>query len=172
MYDYMIFLLDQVNCVDCFDNYTQLFLHLLSHEFVSPIPLDDNRISDGLHLRDRYFKHGSVKTFIPENCSLLEVMVALDNRMCVDLILDYRDPTHARKIFIDMLRSMCLDTFENSKYDADAIDRILDRFDTHDYMPTGRGSLFYIPNRRDMRETELWYQAMYYFNENEKEFLL
>lgn len=144
-------------------------------EFYCIIPNDDNRVMDGMALRNRYMDDIEVDSMdLEENlsgpCSMLEMLIALADRM--DFIL-YDDAKGSRStawfwLFINNLR---LQKYVPTEYDAQRKQKlnkmILKKFVARDYQPDGRGSIFPLRNpSEDQRKVEIWYQMMNYISEN------
>ena len=56
---------------------------------------------------------------------------------------------------------------DDAHFDNIAVADILDRFMRREYLPSGLGGLFTISDtKHDMRDAEIWYQLMWYLNEN------
>lgn len=146
---------------------------------------DENRCEDGLHLRELYIEeqqldedHLEVRGFMKGECTLFEVMVALAQRMNYQLsdLIEPGDRTN--KYFFEMLKNLKLDKFNDvilgpgsGQIDPIAeaeIDDILESLINRMYGYDGEGSLFPLKFRgpKDMATVEIWYQMMYYINEN------
>lgn len=149
--------------------------------------MDENRIADGLALRDEYAAHGydpstdlhPLDYELPRTpngtCTFLEFFAALARRMENDILYD---PTKGNRTWnwaAQMLANMglsgswCLNPIDPRKYyDVQrAIFRVIDRA----YEPSGEGGLFWIRNTvrfsaLDLRELEIWDQMKYYIREN------
>lgn len=148
---------------------------LHSYPFMSLIPNDDNRVEEGLELRYKFADEENVtlsKDMLSESCTLLEMLVALADRM--DYILF--DPSKANRrwlwfwLFIDNLR---LRKYANDD-EKGVISRkrnfnriIINKFLNREYLANGKGGLFPLENpTSDQREVEIWYQMSAYINEN------
>lgn len=138
--------------------------------FVYTIGLDSNREKDGLNLRCQYYCENGLAfpTREPlELCSVLEMMIALAKR-CEDYITD--DPELGNRTgvwFEAMLESLELDRMTDARYREAIARRRIERFLTRQYRPDGRGGLFTLRScAYDLREVEIWYQMMWYLNEN------
>jgi hypothetical protein len=148
-------------------------------EFTWSVPNDDNRIEDGRELREEFLevnnitlKKRTLDEFISDPVTTFEVMVALTKRL---EYISSSTPDKREKFYIDMINNLGLgsytDNFSTEKFPEtaeeliretvqDMIDRKYDR--------NGNGSLFPIKRipPKDMRKTEIWYQMMYYYQEN------
>lgn len=101
--------------------------------------------------------------------SLLEVIVALIYRVREN-VLDGLDENviSNQEIFLDILKSLGIDglhyelNFEQAQY---LYNVICDLY-CHNYAYNGKGGLFKVEKPKDdMRNTEIWYQFMWYLNE-------
>lgn len=150
--------------------YSQLLRTLFDRPFRFDIPRDGNRAQAGLQLRESFEEHrlgqcDILRDELMHECSLLEMFVALAGA-CEDRIMfdpEFGDRTP--KWFWDMLDNMGLTRYPDHKYDARAVNDILDRFERRKYRRDGYGGPFPLHNPDpdiDMRNTELWYQLNYW----------
>lgn len=144
---------------------------------------DDNRREDGLNLRDRYYEENrldesfvEVAYWLREECSVLEMMIALAQRIngiTYDL-KDQEDKTP--RWFLEMLKNLKLSRFTDNStpyeeldpvQEAEVCDTLCDTLD-RTYDRYGNGSFFPLKRRhpQDMRTTEIWYQLMLWLDEN------
>lgn len=138
-------------------------------EFTWFIPNDDNRLYDGLEIRQRFIDEeegGDVPGYwLAEPCSFLEMIIALSHRMAFE-----STPLEADYWFWRMMDNLNLRLIVDDAYDddtriqiIDAIDRVIDRT----YYADGKGGLFPLNHPgKDQRQVELWYQSQQYLMEN------
>lgn len=161
------------------DRYRSLCDILFDREFTYTISMDGNRYEDGIDLRYRFGRDNDIPHPIIADvldcrpCSIFEMMVALALR-CEEEIMtndEYGDRTYIW--FGDMLKSLGLFDMINNRIDPDYVYDVLDNFLAHKYAPNGKGGLFTLNHSRfstyDLRYVEIWYQAMWYLAELEKE---
>lgn len=150
--------------------YEHLLVALNSSMFYFTIPMDENRMRDGIDLRYRFaydkgYSNDEVNLAINHNrsCSMLEMMVALSLKGDERILYDYETGGKAYYIFKIMLESMQLSEMTNGNFDPAYIDYRIDRLLNHDYQSNGYGGLFTVDNpRRDMRNVDIWYQMNWY----------
>ena len=153
-------------------SYRMLLGVLDSVEFKDTRGIDGNRIQDAQELRadliaENDLDHTYVRPF--ENVSLLEVMIAIANRL--GQIAGDEDTAFW---FWEMVSNLVLDGIDDTEfwsdpegYEAEILDRADDVIDIN-YDRDGLGGLFLLREGvapPDMRDTELWYQMQYYANE-------
>lgn len=149
-------------------SYRKLFMHLHRTEFIFSIPKDENRAEDGVCLRRRFgieMDYPDIDLYLDGPCSILEMMIALSVR-CEETIMD--DPAMGNRTgqwFWGMIVSLGLGSMDDSRYDRDHVDYILDRFLNREYESNGKGGLFTIKDcRDDLRTVEIWIQLLWYLD--------
>lgn len=126
------------------------------------VPMDKNRMYDGLELRERFVQEtGRYKYRFDDECSVLEVIIALAIR-CEETIMGDNVNDKSYKWFWKMINMMGIKDCQDSSY----INRMIDNLINRDYdFDGGNGGLFHIDNpRKDLNRTELWYQMCWYLN--------
>jgi hypothetical protein len=139
--------------------------------FYSIIPNDDNRVEDGLQLRNNFIYENPVttETSLYVTCTVLEMLVALAQRM--DFILGGSVPESCpAKWFWLFINNLKLQKYNDKDEDAERKRKvnkiILKKLIDRKYQPNGIGSLFPLDNPvHDQREVEIWYQMMDYISE-------
>lgn len=170
--DYFEWMYDMM-CGDITDqSYREIFEYLNLVEFVSVIPMDENRAEDGINLRYRYAYENDLPSFkIMEAfggkpCSVLEMMIALSIR-CEESIMQnsvYGDRTS--EWFWEMMHSLGLENTDDECFNALEAGHIIYIFINRRYKKNGEGGLFTIHDpRKDMRTVEIWYQMCFYLDE-------
>lgn len=168
--------------------YYYLLNHLHTIPFVWLIPNDDNRLSDGLALRQSYCENLNFDIFseeiLGENpCSVLEMLVALAIRMA-DMIADPEEDICIHEMFFRMLSNLDLTRFDDRNYvgvedckdgfaqqalrqDMSFVDHKINIFLSRKYHFDGFGGLFpLIFTEEDQRKVEIWYQMTEYVMQN------
>jgi len=163
--------------------YKKLCTELHSTRFIWSVHNDDNRCEDGLNLRDEFYEKKKldesfveVAYWLREECTVLEVLVALSQRMNELMTdLNHRED-HTSKWFFEMIRNLKLDQYTDSRMPDSVTDPVteakiseilsvmMDR--TYDFY--GSGGLFPLKRRplKDQTDVEIWYQLMAYLDEN------
>ena len=138
--------------------------------FYFSIPMDENRMRDGIDLRYRFaydkgYSNEEVAVALNHNrsCSMLEMMVALSLKGDERILYDFETGGRADYIFRTMLESMQLIDMTNDRFDSGYIDYRINRLLNHDYEFNGNGGFFTVENpRKDMRLVDIWYQMNWY----------
>lgn len=166
---YLKFLMDIVDTSE--DDYGMLFNKLLDIPFVYFVGNDDNRAVDGLNLRFEYEEeYGKVHELDEDECSLLEMFIALARRCDVDMMYDEDYGNRVPHWFWLMMDNIGLSDFDNFNYDEDLIEKLCDKFNYRKYTKEGKnGGAFPISRpKEDLRDVELWFQMSWYMIKNEK----
>ena len=140
-------------------SYNNLFKKLFLKEFIVIIPLDSNRVSDGLNLREEF------GIAIDKPCSILEVLIALAERGERQTMADASVGDRVGQWFWEMIGNLGLGRMSDDNYDEDYTDDICRRFNYRDYASDGRGCAFRSPSHGDLSEYELWYQMNFHFSD-------
>jgi hypothetical protein len=155
------------------DNFTKLCEFLDSVEFIYTLPMDDNRYSDGISLRYRFGYECDIPSSViaaeldTTPCSVFEMMTALALRIEED-IMSKKGEDRTSEWFMSMIRSLGLEGMNDDRFHIPTAERVIDIFLNRNYNADGEGGLFTIenrPGRKDLRDVEIWYQAMWYVND-------
>ena len=69
--------------------------------------------------------------------------------------------------FWTMMENLELDIMDERRYDDYYVNQVIDKFLNRKYGPNGEGGPFYLPySVKDLREVELWNQAMWFITAN------
>lgn len=157
-------------------SYRKLFTHLHRTEFYAVMIQDDSRIADGRNLRYRFGYDCKIPNKTIEECldtsrtcSVLELLVALALRVEEQIMWDSDLGDRIGQWFWQMLVNLGLGGMNDDRYDRDEVDDILKRFINRQYSANGRGGLFIVEGKGDMRDVEIWYQMnAWLISENER----
>lgn len=155
-------------------SYRKLIKFLHSVEYKPYLEMDENRLVDGIYLRYRfghdngysYAEIDAMESFMSKPCSVLEMMIALANRV-EEQIMD--NNSYGNRMYIwfwSMIVSLGLGKMRDSEFDRDYCVTVMERFLNNAYKPNGTGGLFTLENPQfDMRDADIWCQCMWYLNE-------
>lgn len=163
---YFKWLLKEINISNT--GYEDLFWHLYGRPFTWSIDRDENRAADGIALRRRYLNDGGAlqESEFNSPCSVLEMLIALSIR-CDREIMGEPDVDAGDRLFWAMIENLRLDVYDDSYFEDEAVDEILDiwlmrRFDQH-----GNGGPFPVKKVvRNQKKIEIWSQMNDFLNEN------
>lgn len=151
--------------------YSKLLNYLYNRRFEYMIPLDENRYSDGIDLRYRYgyeasINYGYISMALDNRlCSMLEMMVALALRCEEHIMSNDKIGNRIGYWFSQMINNLKLSGFTDDNYDEELVEYRINCLLSHQYEPNGEGGLFTVNNpRKDMRDTEIWYQMCWYLD--------
>lgn len=154
-------------------SYRKLLYLLHNTEFVYILEKDENRAADGIDFRYQFgYKRGysdeDIKNYIDTRpCSILEMMVSLSFRIEEQIMDDYDYGDRTGQWFWNMVVSLGLGHMSDSNFDRRYAERIISKFLNRQYKPNGEGGLFTLENPKDdLTKVEIWYQAMWYLDEN------
>lgn len=170
---YFKWLYDMVYDEESMVSYTKLLRHLFYTDFVAIMLKDENRASDGIDLR---YEFGEMECLTPDEvtryidrrpCSMLEMMIALSIRIEHDIMSEDSCGDRTGQWFWNMIVNLGLGGMSDEDFDRYYVNNCLDTFMHRDYTANGDGGLFTMDDTPyDLREVEIWYQAMWYLNNN------
>lgn len=142
-------------------NHLLLYILYTRPFLVNPkVPLDNNRLYDGLELRQRFIQEtGQYRfRFMSDECSILEMLISLAIRIEETVGGEVRNSVS--RWFWEMMDNLGV----KNAQDIEFINHMLDILINREYNYDGTdGGLFIIKDpRKSLTETELWYQAMWY----------
>ena len=145
--------------------YVRLLSQMYRTPFIFFVPNDDNRADDGIQLRKQFIRENGfdiVDEWFDEDCSVLEAIIGLANRM------SYQSDETESEAFWHILRNLGIDeSFDDDLLDPYLLDDILNRFIWRNYDADGFGGLFPLEDpQQDQRDVELIYQMYAYVIEN------
>ena len=157
--DYYLWLESLVND----GNHRSLIRYLYEKPYRWQFVLDENRAAGGINLRSKYaYDIGvNVQDVGQGPCSILEMLIALADRMTEILTMDIWD------WFWDLIRNLGLERFDDAHFDERGVNYILDVWLDRRYDRTGKGSLFPLKEYSgDSRNLDTWGQMNVWISEN------
>lgn len=175
---------------DRFDNSSWYVLAKILHniEYYWLVPNDDNRATDGVRLREKWFdimqseakELGLGDTPYPLDslngpCTVLEMLVGLSVRIESEIMQDTGAGNRVHCWFWHMLYNLAVDYSMDActdekidDYYGDMIKRAVMLWLDRDYDPDGTGGLFPVDDKtgEDQRGVEIWYQAQRWLHDN------
>lgn len=153
-------------------SYRKLLCYLHDIEFIYILPMDGNRAQDGIDFRYRFgyengYSRDQIKKYLDVRpCSIFEMMVALAFDAEEHIMDDDSYGNRTGQWFWTMIVSLGLGRMDDTHFNRRYVDQVIDDFLNRNYEPNGKGGLFTVQNPpMDMRDTEIWYQFMWYLNE-------
>ena len=151
-------------------SYRKLLSKLHNIPFTYTIDMDGNRAADGIDLRYRFgyernYEDYIIASFLDDKpCSVLEMIIALALR-CETIMEDPDYGDRTGEWFWGMIESLGLESMDDTSFNRDYVDDVIDIFLSRDYGRDGRGGLFTIKHpKRDLRTVEIWYQMNWYLD--------
>lgn len=155
-------------------SFHRLLAFLYNQNFTPSCELDGARAEDGLDLRYRFAQTQNIvyqdiqDAFAGIPCSMLEMMVALSIRIEEHILEDAASGNRVGQWFWNMVVSLGLVAMDDTRFDEERAQSVLDRFNAREYQPNGSGGLFTLMYpKEDMRQIDIWYQLMGWLAENE-----
>lgn len=153
--------------------YWEFAKQLFKEEFVWFIPNDDNRIADGVDLRDEFLNEFGIDDpeplWLDLGCSVLEMLIGLSRR------LSFLVDESPRDSFWIMVSNLGIEACSDKDYkevpdlESDISD-IIHALVWRNYEESGQGGLFPLASpTHDQRKIEIWYQMTAYVLEREED---
>jgi len=152
------------------NEYSILLRALYDTPFRVTILMDENRVGDGLDMRNRFAYQLGLgqqdRELLRQSrpCSVLEIMIGLAQRFDEEYMTQYINEDPIGALVKPMIESLGLQGYDDVHFDQYGFNQIMTNLLNRTYSPDGRGSLFYIPGIfADMRQIEIWRQMMMYY---------
>jgi len=147
--------------------YLELLKYLFNVEFTWQIRLDESRAADGIALRSRFVAKMDISVKDAEllvgPCSMLEMMIALSDKMETDITGDIAMGNRPDKWFWLMIQNSHMDMLNDRMFDTDLAAQHVNTIINHEFTKDGEGGLFFVPfASKDMRELDIWKQMQQY----------
>lgn len=162
MTDYYLWLKSLVDDKRHYD-YDLLLLYLYEHPYRWQFTLDENRAAGGINLRSKFaYENGiNIQDVGTGPCSILEMLIALSDRMTEYLCCDISD------WFWDLINNLELNKFNDHSFDERGVSYILSVWLDRGYDAKGNGSLFPLKGYfGDCRNLDTWGQMNAWIAEN------
>lgn len=152
--------------------YSSLLMELFEETFTeNPLaPMDVNRARDGVALRKHYINScpflgdGSLEALKYDECSWLEMFLGLAGRIDDQLMFDMNVGNRTDEWFWLIIEQTGLIDMYGRQFNRQKVHNILDKLGRREYDNDGKNGVFRC--KRDVRNVEIWYQMMEFFNEN------
>ena len=142
--------------------------------FVFALDMDENRYKDGKDLRYQFQSlnscplwgesHRVIRDFYHRPCSMLEMMVAVAISMEFVLADDERGD-RTQVWFWEMVHALGLHNLPPENRNREYFDEKMRIFMNREYEPDGHGGLFIVMNHGDIRQVEIWMQALWHMKD-------
>lgn len=150
-------------------SYWRLTRQLYTIPFLWNIANDDNRLEDGIELRDEFLggigELERIDNWMSLPCSVLEMLIALARRASFESYGTTGD------WFWHFLQNLNCKGYTDAVYSTAIereVSRVIDRMINREYGFDGAGGLFPLREpRQDQRRVELWYQLSAYILEGD-----
>lgn len=156
-------------------DYWMLLSDLQAFKFYWSVEHDENRAQDGIDLRRRYLEGewwANGEEALSGECSMLEMLIALAERMAFELAGTDVSPDIYRtgSCFWEMIENLGLTRYSDGEYERlngpFVVNKTLHDVVTRNYDETGVGGIFPLRgDYGDQRYVELWYQMQEYLAE-------
>ena len=153
-------------------SYRKLLRFLHSVVFVPKMERDENCRIHGLYFRHKFgYVAGYSNEYIDEcfqgrACSVLEMMIALADKVESEITSNYLYGDRTSQWFWSMIISLGLNGMKDENFDERYCDAVIDSFLNRRYDYNGKGGLFTLEHPfNDMRYVDIWCQFMWYLNE-------
>jgi hypothetical protein len=144
-------------------NYDDLFERMHNFEFVWTVPNDDNRVQDGMDLRDE-FTGGNADLLTLGGATFLEILVALSRRIAFTAGGNKHPQQWAWALLKNIGLKPASDPLNEDK--AKFVDNVMHTVVQRTYGADGRGGFFPLQNSEyDQTKVEIWYQMNLYVAE-------
>jgi hypothetical protein len=151
--------------IDNGKSYEHLLRILLEKEFVWLIPNDDNRIADGIEVRQEHARETGCHYDAP--CGVLEVMIGLSRRL--EFMAGGDAVGWAWQLICNLDLQRMSDPIGRRK--AIKVEEILQTLVWRNYDPDGSGGFFPLAwPTEDQTKVEVWYQMAAYVEEIHPEY--
>lgn len=150
-------------------DYSIVLEDLFNKEFIWLLEYDENLAENGKSLREDFYNSSeTIRKLvgmygeIEGPCSVLEMMIKLAMD-CEYTIMTDGEHDNTAKWFWIMFDNLGLDEYENSLYDAEEVDEILENFMRRRYDNYGNGNIFrFTKSVTGLKKMDIWIQLNQY----------
>lgn len=154
------------------ENYNELLGHLYYRTYIWMLPNDENRAADGLSLRNRFEYETGIRVGIG-NCSVLEMLIALANRIENEIMGDPVREDITWYWFWTFIDNLGLIDCSDDCFDEVEVDQKLDIWMTNMYSEDGEGSIFgsiscatfFGKSDTNVKKMEIWNQMQIFLSQ-------
>jgi len=152
--------------------YKKLLRKLYETEFTWIVEGDENRAGDGIALRRQFAEEGGFEQSLNDMpCSVLEMMIALAERIDQGIMRGFGPDYSAYDWFWCMIENLGLDDQNDRRFDQFIVCRAIQNMLDRRYVLGQRGALFVLKNcstfdTKKWHKMEIWLQMTAWLNEN------
>lgn len=163
--DYFVWLLEhQLNWKHGWRRYEELLRYLFDTPFRFCMAKDKNRVGDGLYLRVRFMDNTGLDISDQNDCSVLEMLIALAIRMDAEYVGDPGNPDPLN-LFLDFLDNLEI-LYINGLFHKEEVENKINLWMDRKYRYNGDGGIFPLGDpMQDQRDIEIWRQMYAYITE-------
>ncbi len=144
-----------------FRQYNFLFNDLVKIEFIPVHPMDENRVSDGLSLREKFtYETGEFldsSSGLTPKCSFFEMLAGLAIRIESQIMRNLSLGDRTSKWFLEMIDNLGFSDYTNKNWKYDKTEIIKFKCDN---IINKKESIFLV--NKDLLQEEIWIQCMQY----------
>ena len=149
--------------------FTKLVVCLHNLPFYSVVPMDENRAEDGKALRIDFIRDTFTKVddiWLHDECTVLEMLIALARRISIDIMPDYGMDTAGW--FWIFIHNLGWDWYDNKHFNREEVKEKVGLFLDRKYGKDGENQLFFSSRKTTnlLKKTEIWYQMFIWLEEN------
>ena len=170
---YFEFLLEAVELDDRVDRFSMLLEYLFDVQFEvnGHYPLDEDRVQNGLSMREKYAEEyvneRKIDRFLDsfnDGISVLEFFISLSDKMSETIYFD----SHLSEFFWQIIDNLGLDCMNDDEFDQEIVNDILRKLFDRKYSRDGSGGgMFYIPNCEfDLTKMDFFRQSQIWLSKN------
>lgn len=145
-------------------NHWDLLHAMNTYDFVMIVPNDDNRCKDGKEIRNEFIVETRARPtafWRNSDCSVLEMLIGVSRHLAFEM------DGEVGGWFWHLVDNLGLSLYKDERFNARAVDQLLERLVWRQYNYDGSGGIFPLKNpHEDQREVEVWFQMEAYILED------